>query len=46
MDEKTMINDILEQTKCKLTCYQNAISETEKDIMFHLISLLKKKYKK
>lgn len=29
MDEKTMINDILEQTKSKLTCYQNAISETE-----------------
>ncbi len=29
MDEKTMINDVLEQTKSKLTCYQNAISETE-----------------
>ena len=28
MDEKTMINDILEQTKSKLTCYQTAISET------------------
>lgn len=29
MDEKTMINDVLEQTKSKLTCYQTAISETE-----------------
>ena len=29
MDEKTMMNDILEQTKSKLNCYQNAISETE-----------------
>ena len=29
MDEKTMINDILDQTKSKLTSYQNAISETE-----------------
>ena len=29
MDEKTMINDVLEQTKSKLTCYQIAISETE-----------------
>ena len=29
MDEKTMLNDILEQTKSKLTCFQNAISETE-----------------
>ncbi len=29
MDEKTMLNDILEQTKSKLTCYQNVISETE-----------------
>ena len=24
-----MLNDILEQTKSKLTCYQNVISETE-----------------
>ena len=29
MDEKTMINDILEETKSKLSCYQKAISETE-----------------
>lgn len=29
MDEKTMINDILEETKSKLCKYQTAISETE-----------------
>lgn len=29
MDEKTMVNDILNSTKAKLTVYQNAISETE-----------------
>ena len=29
MDEKTMVNDILNSTKAKLTAYQNAISETE-----------------
>ena len=29
MDEKTMINDILEETKAKLCNYQKAISERE-----------------
>ena len=29
MDEKTMINDVLEETKSKLCNYQNAISESE-----------------
>ncbi len=29
MDEKTMVNDILEKTKAELTTYQNIISETE-----------------
>ncbi len=29
MNEKTMINDILEETKAKLSNYQNAISECE-----------------
>lgn len=29
MDEKTMVNDILEETKAKLYFYQNAISEAE-----------------
>ena len=28
MDEKTMVNDILENVKSKLTCYQNAITES------------------
>lgn len=29
MDEKTMVNDILENVKASLTSYQTAISETE-----------------
>ncbi len=29
MDEKTMVNDILENTKASLTAYQTAISESE-----------------
>lgn len=29
MDEKTMVNDILENTKASLSSYQTAISETE-----------------
>lgn len=29
MDEKTMVNDILEGVKAGLTAYQTAISETE-----------------
>ena len=29
MDEKTMVNDILEETKAKLLFYQIAISESE-----------------
>ena len=29
MDEKTMVNDVLESTKAGLTGYQTAISETE-----------------
>lgn len=29
MDERTMVNDILEETKSKLSFYQNAISESE-----------------
>ncbi len=29
MDEKTMVNDVLESTKASLTGYQTAISETE-----------------
>lgn len=29
MDEKTMINDVLEEIKSKLCNYQNAISESE-----------------
>ena len=29
MDEKTMVNDILEGIKAKLSCYQNAITEAE-----------------
>ena len=29
MDEKTMVNDVLEETKAKLNLYQTAISETE-----------------
>ncbi len=29
MDERTMINDILEETKSNLLLYQSAISETE-----------------
>ena len=29
MDEKTMVNDILESVKADLTAYQTAISETE-----------------
>lgn len=29
MDEKTMVNDILNQVKANLTYYQNIISETE-----------------
>ena len=29
MDEKTMVNDILESTKASLSSYQTAISETE-----------------
>ncbi len=28
MDEKTIVNDVLEESKARLTCYQNAISET------------------
>lgn len=28
MDERTIINDVLELTRARLTCYQNAISET------------------
>ncbi len=29
MDEKTMVNDILESTKAELTTYQGVISEAE-----------------
>ena len=29
MDEKTMVNDVLESTKAGLSSYQTAISETE-----------------
>ena len=29
MDEKTMVNDILENTQASLTAYQTAISESE-----------------
>ena len=29
MDEKTMVNDILQSTKSELTTYQGVISETE-----------------
>ncbi len=29
MEEKYMVNDILESTKAELTTYQNVISETE-----------------
>ena len=29
MEEKTMVNDILDNTKTELTTYQNVISETE-----------------
>lgn len=29
MDEKTMVNDVLENTKAGLSSYQTAISETE-----------------
>lgn len=29
MDEKTMVNDILENVKADLTAYQTAITETE-----------------
>ena len=29
MDEKTMVNDILDATKAELSTYQNTISETE-----------------
>ena len=29
MEEKTMVNDILEGTKSELTCYQTVINETE-----------------
>ena len=29
MEEKYMVNDILESIKANLTIYQNAISETE-----------------
>ena len=29
MDEKTMVNDVLENTKASLSSYQTAISETE-----------------
>ena len=29
MDEKTMVNDILENVKASLTAYQTAISESE-----------------
>ncbi len=29
MDEKTMVNDILEELKFKLSCYQKAIVEAE-----------------
>ncbi len=29
MDEKTMVNDMLEEIKEKLACYQRAICETE-----------------
>ena len=29
MEEKTMVNDILEETKSNLISYQGAISETE-----------------
>lgn len=29
MDEKTMVNDILESVKAELTTYQGVISETE-----------------
>ncbi len=29
MDEKTMVNDILNNVKASLTTYQNVISETE-----------------
>ena len=29
MDEKTMVNDILESTKASLSSYQTAISESE-----------------
>ena len=29
MEEKTMVNDILEETKSNLISYQDAISETE-----------------
>ena len=29
MDEKTMVNDVLENTKASISSYQTAISETE-----------------
>ena len=41
MDEKTMVNDILEGVKAGLTAYQTAITETENTTLSFQFELFK-----